>query len=231
LALLPPHALVNDINSELINVYEVIRADLEELILDLKQHKNEADYFYRIRALDRNQEGYERLSPVQRASRMLYLNKTCYNGLFRVNQAGQFNTPFGYYPNPNIVNEKTLRAVNRYLNNARITFTCQDFTAALKEARPGDFVYLDPPYDPISKTASFTGYDRGGFDRNQQMRLQETCDKLNEQGIKFLLSNSATDFIRHLYRNYRIETVAAKRTVNSRADRRGVIAEVLVMNY
>lgn len=227
----PKKAVVNDINSELINIYEVIKDNVEKLIEDLKQHRNEEDYFYKIRELDRDKDRYNKLTPVQRASRIIFLNKTCYNGLFRVNKAGEFNTPFGNYKNPNIVNEITLRTVSNYFNKAKITFTCKDFEEALKGTRKGAFVYLDPPYDPVSDTASFTGYDKGGFDRNEQIRLKKACDKLNEKGVKFLLSNSATDFIKDLYKDYRIEVIQAKRVINSRADKRGEIDEVLVMNF
>jgi len=227
----PQKAVVNDINSELINLYKVIRDNVEELIEDLKKHKNEREYFYKIRDLDRDKEEYSKLTPVQRASRILYLNKTCYNGLFRVNKAGQFNVPFGNYKAPNIVNEITLRAVSNYLNKAQITFTCVDFEEALKGVKKGDFVYLDPPYDPISDTSSFTGYDKGGFGRDAQIRLKKVCDRLNEKGVKFLLSNSATDFIKELYKDYKIEIIQAKRVINSKVDRRGEIDEVLVMNF
>ncbi|MGI6119434.1 MAG: DNA adenine methylase [Desulfosporosinus sp.] len=227
----PRKAVVNDINSELINLYEIIKDNAEELIEDLKQHRNEEDYFYGIRELDRDKDKYNKLTPVQRASRIIYLNKTCYNGLFRVNKAGEFNTPFSNYKNPNIVNEITLRAVSNYFNRAKITFNCKDFEEVLKGARKGAFVYLDPPYYPVSDTANFTGYDKGGFDRDEQIRLKETCDKLNEKGIKFLLSNSATDFIKDLYKDYRIEVIQAKRAINSKADKRGEIDEVLVMNF
>jgi len=227
----PKKAVVNDVNSELINLYHVIKTNVDELIEDLKKHKNEKDYFYKIRELDRNKECYNSLTPIEKASRIIYLNKTCYNGLFRVNRAGQFNTPFGNYKNPNIVNEFTLRAVSKYFNKAQITFTCKDFDEALKGIRKGAFIYLDPPYDPVSDTSSFTGYDKGGFDRNEQIRLKKTCDKLNEKGIKFLLSNSATDFIRELYSGYKIHTIQARRAINSKSDKRGEIDEVLVMNY
>jgi len=227
----PRKAVVNDVNSELINLYEVIKDNVEELIEDLKQHRNEEDYFYAIRELDRDKDKYNKLTPVQRASRIIYLNKTCYNGLFRVNKAGEFNTPFGNYKNPNIVNEITLRAVSNYFNKAKITFTCKDFEEVLKGARKGAFVYLDPPYYPVSDTASFTGYDKGGFDSDEQVRLKKACDKLNEKDIKFLLSNSATDFIKDLYKDYRIEVIQAKRAINSKADKRGEIDEVLVMNF
>jgi DNA adenine methylase len=229
----PKKAVVNDINEELMNIYEVIKDNVDELIEGLKRHKikNDKAYFYEIRELDRNREQYNLLTPVERASRIIYLNKTCYNGLFRVNKSGEFNAPFGNYKNPNIVNETTLRAVSAYFNKAKIRFTCQDFEDALKWSRKGAFVYLDPPYDPVSETASFTGYDKGGFDRNEQIRLKKTCDKLNKKGIKFLLSNSATDFIMDLYQDYKIEVIQAKRAINSKADRRGNVDEVLVMNF
>jgi DNA adenine methylase len=227
----PKKAVVNDINQELMNIYEVIKENVDELIKDLKKHKNEKKYFYRIRCQDRDHEQYSRLTPVERASRIIYLNKTCYNGLFRVNKSGEFNAPFGNYKNPNIVNEDTLRAVSAYFNKANIRFTCQDFEAALKNARKGAFVYLDPPYDPVSETASFTGYDKGGFNRDEQIRLKQVCDKLDKKGIKFLLSNSATDFIMDLYKDYKIEVIKAKRAINSKADKRGDVDEVLVMNY
>ncbi|WP_352418165.1 DNA adenine methylase [Proteiniborus sp.] len=227
----PQKAIVNDINEELINLYQIIKDNVEELIEDLSKHKNEADYFYEIRELDRDKEKYDKLTPVERASRIHYLNKTCYNGLFRVNQHGEFNTPFGKYKNPNIVNAVTLRAVSNYFNNADITFRCGDFEDAIIGARKGSFVYLDPPYDPVSNSANFTGYDKGGFDRNEQIRLKKLCDKLNSKGIKFLLSNSATNFILELYKDYKIEVVQAKRAINSNGNKRGEVDEVLVMNY
>jgi len=227
----PKKAIVNDINGELINVYKVIKDDVEGLIEDLKKHKNEADYFYRIRAQDRDITVYNSLTNVQRASRILYLNKTCYNGLFRVNRAGEFNTPFGRYKNPNIVNEITLRAVSNYFNKNKITFKCGDFEDTIKGIRKGAFVYLDPPYDPVSDSSSFTGYAKSGFDVEEQKRLKALCDKLDNKKIKFLLSNSATDFIKDLYKNYKIEIIKAKRAVNSIADKRGEVDEVLVRNY
>ncbi len=227
----PEKAVVNDIGSELMNIYQVIKDNVEELIEDLKKHQNNKDYFYELRRQDRDRMKYDRLSPVEKASRMIYLNKTCYNGLFRVNKAGEFNTPFGNYKKPDIVNESTLRAVSRYFNKAHIIITCQDFEHALKGAKRGDFVYLDPPYDPLSDTAGFTGYDKNGFDRDEQIRLKKACDELNKKGVKFILSNSATEFIKDLYHNYRIEVIQAKRAINSKADKRGEIDEVLVMNY
>lgn len=227
----PKKAIVNDINQELINLYQVIKDDVEGLIEDLKNHQNEAEYFYKIRELDRDMDKYNRLSTVERASRIHYLNKTCYNGLFRVNSQGQFNTPFGRYKNPNIVNETTLRSVSKYFNKVNIIFKCIDFEEAVKGARKGSFIYFDPPYDPVSDTSSFTGYDKGGFGRKEQKRLKKLCDKLDKRGIKFLLSNSDTDFILDLYKEYRIEIVHAKRSINSKGHKRGEVNEVLVRNY
>ena len=227
----PDKAVINDINGELMNLYNVIKDDVELLIDDLKKHENTADYFYSIRELDRKKDKYENLSNIERASRIMYLNKTCYNGLFRVNKAGEFNSPFGKYKNPNIVNEVTLRAVNKYFNTADIKILNNDFEKSLEGIRKGSFVYLDPPYDPVSNSANFTGYNKGGFNRDEQIRLKNLCDKLDKKGVKFLLSNSATDFIKDLYKDYNIKIVKAKRAINSNGNARGSVDEVLVRNY
>ncbi|MCL2687512.1 MAG: DNA adenine methylase [Methanobrevibacter sp.] len=227
----PQKAVINDINSELVNVYNIIKNNLDELLEDLKTHENEAEYFYKIRAADRDKKEYDRLSNVEKASRILYLNKTCYNGLFRVNKSGEFNTPFGRYKNPNIVNETILTAVSEFFNKNNIIFYNKDFEDILKKLESGTFVYLDPPYDPISDTSSFTGYDKGGFNKREQKRLKKACDELDKNKIKFLLSNSNTDLINDLYKNYSIETIKAKRSINSIASKRGGIDEVLVRNY
>lgn len=226
-------AVVNDVNQELINLYEVIRDDASGLIEDLKNHKNSSEYFYRIRSLDRDKEKYDKLSKVERASRIHYLNKTCFNGLFRVNQQGEFNTPFGRYKNPDFINEANIKAVSRYLNKANIRFKCGDFEEAVKGIRKGAFVYFDPPYDPISESSNFTGYDKGGFNRKEQIRLKKLCDNLDDRGVNFLLSNSSTDFILELYkdRDYKIEIVEARRAVNSKGNKRGKVDEILVRNY
>ena len=224
-------AIVNDLNTDLVSLYEVIRDDVESLILALGKHENTSEYFYAIRDLDRNKEAYQEMPKVEKAARLLYLNKTCFNGLFRVNSTGEFNSPFGYYKNPNIVNEPVLRAVSKYFNASNIEFHSEDFAETLKRVNKGYFVYLDPPYDPVSDTASFTGYNKGGFDRNEQIRLKECCDDLTRRGIKFMLSNSATDFIKELYKDYDITIVQAKRAINADASKRGAIEEVLIRNY
>lgn len=227
----PKTAYVNDINTELIDMYEVIRDNVEDLISELQKHENDEEHFYAVRDWDRDREHYNKMSKVQKAARIIYLNKTCYNGLFRVNNAGEFNSPFGHYKNPNIINAPTLKAVSSYLNKADVTFTNEDYTEVLEQVRRGTFVYLDPPYDPVSSTANFTGYTRGGFGRAEQEKLKWCCDELDRRGIKFMLSNSATNFIKEQYGNYNITTVKAKRAINSNALKRGQVDEVVVRNY
>lgn len=227
----PSTAYVNDINTDLICVYTVIRDSVDELIGELKKYKNEADFFYSVRDWDRNREKYNSLSDVERATRILYLNKTCFNGLYRVNNAGEFNSPFGNYRNPNIVNEPVLRAVSSYFNSATIHFSSLDYAEVLSQMKKGTFVYLDPPYDPVSETSSFTGYSKGGFSKEEQIRLRQCCDDLHKRGIKFMLSNSATPFIKEQYSNYNIKVVQAKRAINSVGSKRGDVDEVVVRNY
>ena len=230
-ALQPKIAYVNDINENLILVYKIIRDDVENLIEELSKFKNESDFFYSVRDWDRNPEKYNSLSDVQRAARIIFLNKTCYNGLYRVNNAGEFNSPFGSYKNPNIINAPVLRAVSKYLNSAQIYLTSVDYAEILSEIPKKTFVYLDPPYDPISTTSNFTGYSKGGFNRDEQIRLKECCDALTEKKIKFMLSNSKTDFILDLYSSYNIITLKAKRFINSVGSGRGNVEEVVVRNY
>lgn len=227
----PDIAYVNDINDDLIRVYRIIKDDVESLISALSEFKNDADEFYMVRAWDRDKEKYDALSDIKKTARLLYLNKTCYNGLYRVNNSGEFNTPFGNYRNPNIINAPVLRAVSAYLNTADIHLTSIDYTTVLKGVSKGTFVYLDPPYDPISKNSCFTGYSKGGFSCEEQIKLRKCCDDLNRRGVKFMLSNSATDFILKQYEKYDITMVKAKRAVNSVATKRGDIDEVVVRNY
>ncbi len=225
----PKKAIINDLNAELINVYRVVRDFPEELIRELEHHaqRNDKDYFYKIRSMDR-QLDYEQVNPIQRAARILYLNKTCYNGLYRVNSAGQFNTPYGKYKNPKIVDGAAIRAMSKYLNRKGIKICQGDYKAVLKGLRKGAFVYFDPPYLPLSSSASFTGYTQGGFTYKQQQELKRECDKLRKRGIAFLLSNSDCPEIRQLYSDYTIVTVKAKRNVNSNGSARGEINEVLI---
>ena len=230
-ALQPKKAVINDFNRDLIHTYEVIRDDVDSLLQLLSSYKNDVNFYYKIRELDRNPRLFKKLSAVEKGARIIYLNKTCYNGLFRVNSAGEFNSPFGYYKNPNIINEAVLKAVSTYLNTADINLMCGDFSSAVKSAKKGDFVYFDPPYDPVSQSSNFTGYTSIGFDKEEQIRLKKLCDELNKRGVKFLLSNSATPFILDLYKDYHIDIIPAKRIINSNASLRGVVDEVLISNY
>lgn len=230
----PKQAIVNDINKELINLYSVIQNNVEELIYklsDTNTYSNTSECYYKIRELDREPQKYNKLTGIDRAARILYLNKTCYNGLYRVNSMGEFNSPFGSYKNPNIVNDITLKAVNKYFNESNIKFLNCDFEKTVKTAKKDDFVYFDPPYAPISKTSNFTGYNENGFGENEQIRLKELCDTLNKKGVKFLLSNSDCEFIRELYKDYNIVTIKAKRAINSNGNNRGAVSEVLIRNY
>lgn len=226
----PQKAIVNDLNAELINAYRVVRDRVDDLIACLKKHENSAEYFYKIRNVDRT-EDYRKLSDVERASRIIYLNKTCFNGLYRVNSAGEFNSPFGNYKNPGIANEPTLRAVSKYLNANAVELMSEDYEAVLGKLEPRSFVYLDPPYHPIAAGSNFTGYVQGGWGASDQIRLREACDRLNDKGVKFLLSSSSADFIREQYRRYRISVVKASRAVNSDGANRGEIDELLIRNY
>jgi DNA adenine methylase len=228
----PAKAVVNDLNGELINCYIVIRDSPEELLEETQKHPNEKEHFYLVREMDRSPK-YDLLSPVEKAARLIYLNKTCYNGLFRVNSQGQFNVPFGEYKNPVIADPAVIRAISRYLNTGALTFRVQDFEQAVIDAEKGDFVYFDPPYDPVSDTASFTGYSLNGFNRDEQRRLRDVCDTLTLRGVKVLLSNSDTPFIRELYGNghYEVHRVEARRNINSDPSGRGKTGEVIVMNY
>lgn len=227
----PKKAVINDFNEELINTYQVIKNDVEALLEDLDKHLNESEYFYSIREMDRKPE-YKCWNDIERASRFIYLNKTCYNGLYRVNSQGFFNTPFGSYKNPNIKNEYVLRELNIYFNKANITFKSGDFEDALKGIRKGSFVYFDPPYAPVTTTANFTGYTSGGFGVEEQIRLRDMCLKLHKRGVRFVVSNSNVELINEIYKNeiFKKEVVKAKRAINSKGSKRGEVEELLIWN-
>lgn len=224
----PKHARINDFNEELVNVYRVVRDNPDELLNLLREHErnDSSDYFYEVRGIDRT-TAFAELTDAQKAARIIYLNKTCFNGLFRVNSAGQLNAPYGRYKHPNIVNEPGIRALSAYLKGD-VDIRCGDYADCLVDLPKGAFVYLDPPYMPITATSAFTGYTQGGFDFGEQERLRDECVKLRDAGIAFLQSNSDCDEIRDLYKGFTIRTVKAKRAINSRGDRRGAVNEVLI---
>ena len=227
----PEVAYINDINSGLMNVYNVIKYYPEALIAELSGYENTAEFYSRIRELDRDFERFAALSAVQQAARFIYLNKTCFNGLYRENRQGQFNVSYGKYKNPNFINASGIRSMSQYFNSANIIFTSVDFSLILNNLPTGTFVYLDPPYDPVSETANFTSYTRYGFTKEDHIRLRECCDALTARGIKFMLSNSATDFIRSLYAGYDITEVFAKRFINCNGNGRGAVKELIIRNY
>jgi DNA adenine methylase len=224
----PRTAYLVDVNEDLINTYRVIKEQVDELICDLKQHVYDEDYYYQIRNIDRT-EAYQAWTDVQKASRLIYLNKTCYNGLYRVNAKGQFNTPFGSYSNPTILNEVNLRACSHALRNTKLI--TDSFLAIARRISAKDFVYFDPPYAPLSATANFTGYSQDRFDASMQVELRDFCDRLDRRGIRFMLSNSSAPLILDLYRSYNVEFVYASRAINSKGKHRGKIPEVIVTNY
>ena len=217
-------AVIADNNPDLINIYRVIKEDVDELIENLKNPKyvNEKEAYYKIRE-------WEPEDPVEKAARMLYLNKTCFNGLYRVNSKGKFNVPFGRYKNPKFLDEGNLREVHEALKNTEIRLC--DFEEGVKGTKKGDFVYFDPPYHPLSITANFTSYTKQSFKEEDQMRLAKTFKRLAKKGVYVMLSNSYTDFIEKLYGEFNLQTVYAKRYINSDPNGRGEIREYLILSY
>jgi DNA adenine methylase len=222
-------SIINDINPELINVYQTIKDQHLELIKKLKKHKlkHSESYYYKVRALLPRE-----MSRVERAARFIYLNKTCFNGLYRENSKGQFNVPCGRYTNPNIVDEENIQCLNKYFKETNViieNMSYQDFL--LKHAQAGDFIYLDPPYFPLKKN-SFTKYNKTDFLENEQIKLANLFKELDQKGCKLLLSNSNTSFIKKLYKDFKIIEVSATRAINSNGQKRAKAKiEVLVKNY
>jgi DNA adenine methylase len=221
----PEQAWLADINAELVNVYRCIRDYVEAVIQCLNQHQHchSVEHYYQTRA-------HPGECDIERAARLLYLNKTCFNGLYRENSKGQFNVPIGRYKKPTICNPELLRAASYRLRNARIEE--KPFETVLDLAvSHDDFVYFDPPYHPISSTSSFTAYNRYSFHAEDQIHLQKVFAKLAGRGVQVMLSNSDCPFIRDLYQDFTIHTIQAARSINSNANRRGKITEVLVTSY
>jgi DNA adenine methylase len=222
----PQEATLSDINNKLVDAYRIVQQNVEGLIRLLKEHKNEKEYFYRVRSLDP-----ANLSPKEQAARLIFLNKTCYNGLYRENQGGRFNVPFGRYKNPRICDEQRLRTASTVLQGVNLREA--EFDQALSNAVPGDFIYLDPPYAPISDTSNFTSYNRYNFLAADQHRLADTVHDLTARGCTVMLSNSSAPLVYELYgdRGYHLIKVKSRRNINSKADRRGLVTELLILNY
>ena len=225
--LLPKNAKLSDLNNELVITYNVIKNNVEELIKSLQKHIYDKEYYLEVRA-----KKVENLSDVEIASRFIFLNRTGFNGLYRVNKSGQFNVPFGRYSNPVICDEDNLRRVSDVLQDVVITH--QDYKNVLGTAKSGDFIYFDPPYYPINITSSFTSYTVEGFLEKEQTELRDTFVKLHERGCFVMLSNSDTPFINELYSELEgvsINKIIAGRAINSKGSKRGKINEVLITNY
>lgn len=220
-------AVLCDINPELINTYRVVRDQVEQLIEALQAHhanRLDPDYYYAVRGWDR-EPGYSERPAVERAARTIYLNRTCFNGLYRLNRRGQFNAPIGSYKNPQVLDPPTLRAASLALRDVELR--CEGFEQSIPRAERGDFVYLDPPYVPASETASFTSYAGQTFGPAEQEQLAQLFNGLHERGVHGLLSNSEAAHGLNLYQGS-IEIVQARRNINSAADKRGNVGEILV---
>jgi len=223
----PERALISDVNPELVNTYESVRDRVEDVIKHLQklQTNHSKEHYYEVR---KRYNGALR-QRTARAAAFIYLNKTCFNGLHRVNRKGEFNVPAGSYKNPKILDDGGLRAASVALAGAELRL--QGFDALLETARPGDFIYFDPPYEPVSDTAQFTSYARDGFASEDQLRLRDVYRALDRRGCKLMLSNSDVPFIREAYLGYKVDTVKAGRAINCKAKSRGPVNEVVVRNY
>ncbi|WP_009633862.1 DNA adenine methylase [Synechocystis sp. PCC 7509] len=215
--------VISDINPELINTYCCIKNNVEPLIelLNTHQEQHDKDYYYRMRS-------HFQGSDIERAARFIYLNKTCFNGLYRENSQGRFNVPMGKYKNPTICNSDLLRSVSLALQSAEVSLKPYSDIKAKNEQ---DFVYFDPPYYPLSSTSNFTTYSRYIFKETEQIKLRDTFAKLASRGVKVMLSNSDCALVRELYADFNIYEISAARAINSKAEKRGKITELLITSY
>jgi DNA adenine methylase len=220
----PDKATIADINSELVNCYVVVKENVEELIEDLRKYSNSSEYFYKIRS-----QNPTILSNIERASRFIFLNRTCFNGLYRENKKGEFNVPFGSYKNPDIIQEEKLKIASIALKG--VTILEADYKTALKDAKKGDFIYLDPPYFPLGGYSDFKRYHRVFFEKEDHEALANQFEILDKKGCYVMLSNSDTSITRNLYSKWRVSTVQARRLINCDATKRGEITELVVVNY
>lgn len=222
---------ISDLNSDLVLAYTTIRDRIDALISSLKSHeknyqKDSKSYYYSIRESNPRTE-------VEKTSRLIFLNRTCFNGLYRVNSKGKFNVPLGKYTNPNIVNEENLHAVSSILQTSRISIKCRDFESVLRDAKKGDLVYFDPPYQPVSSTANFTSYTTKDFTYDDLTRLAELCLKLDSKGCHVLLSNSDSKEVSDIFskKPWKITRIEANRSINSNSKKRTGHFELLIKNY
>lgn len=225
---------INDNNKELMLAYQCFQDPVNFTLLletlNIHEMNHSEEYYYKIREMDK-QEDFNDLPIYIRAARMIYLNKSCFNGLYRVNSNGYFNVPSGKKSKVKCYDKENLLNIKQFFDQRTATITCTDFDLAVSDAKAGDFVYFDPPYDKLENKDSFTSYGKDDFDRNEQTRLYNTFKKLSEQGVYAMLSNHNTQFIRDLYKDYNINVIEAKRMINSDGKGRGKIEEVIITNY
>ena len=229
----PKNAVINDSNKELMNVYKCL-CDEDKFkkmcaILNHYEAEHSEQFFYEIRDKDKNKKTFDRLSDYTRAARTIYLNKACFNGLYRVNSKNEFNVPFGKKTKVNTYDGGNLITVSNYLTMNNIKILSVDFEEAVKEAKKGDFVYFDPPYD--SDTSTFNSYTEEGFGKEEQKRLAKVFKELSDKGCYVMLSNHNTTLINELYKDYNIHVIEAKRNINSNGNKRGKVEEVIITNF
>ena len=229
----PKKAVINDSNEELMNVYNVLcnEEKFKKMcnLLNSYETKHNEEFYYNIRNKDRSKTAFNRLSDYTRAARTIYLNKTCFNGLYRVNSKNEFNVPFGKKTHVNTYEGSNLITVSNYLTMNDVKILSVDFEEAVKDAKKGDFVYFDPPYD--SDTKSFTSYTETGFDKSEQTRLARVFKELDKKGVYVMLSNHSTVLVNELYKDYHIYTIEAKRNINANGKKRGKVEELIITNY
>ena len=229
----PKKAVINDSNEELMNVYNVLcnEEKFKKMcnLLNSYETKHSEEFYYNIRNKDRSKTAFNRLSDYTRAARTIYLNKTCFNGLYRVNSKNEFNVPFGKKTHVNTYEGSNLITVSNYLTMNDVKILSVDFEEAVKDAKKGDFVYFDPPYD--SDTKSFTSYTETGFDKSEQTRLARVFKELDKKGVYVMLSNHSTILVNELYKDYHIYTIEAKRNINANGKKRGKVEELIITNY
>ena len=229
----PKNAVINDSNKELMNVYKCLcNEDKFKKMCAILNHyeaEHSEQFFYEIRDKDKNKKTFDRLSDYTRAARTIYLNKACFNGLYRVNSKNEFNVPFGKKTKVNTYDGGNLITVSNYLTMNNIKILSVDFEEAVKEAKKGDFVYFDPPYD--SDTSTFNSYTEDGFGKEEQKRLAKVFKELSDKGCYVMLSNHNTTLINELYKDYNIHVIEAKRNINSNGNKRGKVEEVIITNF
>lgn len=229
----PRRAVINDSNDELMNVYSVL-CDEEKFkkmcsVLNHYEKEHCEEFYYDIRNKDRNKNAYKRLSDYTRAARTIYLNKACFNGLYRVNSKNEFNVPFGKKERVNTYDGSNLITVSNYLTMNDVEILSVDFEESVKNAKKGDFIYFDPPYD--SETSTFNSYTEDGFGKDEQIRLAKVFKELDSRGCYVMLSNHNTSLINDLYKNFNIHVIEAKRNINSNGKKRGKVKEVIITNF